>query len=65
MNDRIRIARLTLRKTQGQLAKELGVCLNTIASWEAGTRTPPTRKLVALCAALGISFDYLLTGKTA
>ena len=63
MRDRIRIARLTLRKTQIQLAEEMGVCPNTIASWESGDRTPPTRKLVALCAALGISLDYLLTGK--
>lgn len=66
MKDRIRIRRLTLRKTQKQLATALGMkSANTIANWESGLRTPPTKILSQLADELQVSLDYLLNGKDA
>ena len=65
MKDRIRILRLTMRKTQKQLATALGMkSANTVANWESGLRTPPTKILPQLADELEVSLDYLLTGKT-
>ena len=64
MKDRIRILRLTMRKTQKQLATALGMkSANTIANWESGLRTPPTKILPQLADELQVSLDYLLTGR--
>jgi len=64
MKDRIRILRLTMRKTQKQLATALGMkSANTVANWESGLRTPPTKILPQLADELEVSLDYLLTGK--
>lgn len=66
MKDRIRIRRLTLRKTQRQLATALGMkSANTIANWESGLRTLPTKILTQLADELQVSLDYLLNGKDA
>lgn len=64
MKDRIRIRRLTLRKTQKQLATALGMkSANTIANWESGLRTPPTKILSQLADELEVSLDFLLNGR--
>lgn len=46
--------------TQGQLAKLLGVTVQTISNWEHGRRMPDADSMRELCLALDISSDWLL-----
>ena len=53
-------ARLRAGFTQQQLAKELQVHQNSIASWERGVTDPHCSMLRDLCCKLSVSADYLL-----
>ena len=59
----------TLRKsvglTQEQLAEQLKVKRSTVAMWETGQNTPPTKYLVELADVFGCSVDELLRTETA
>lgn len=57
--DRLRKHRLRTRKTQTQMAAEIGVAQSSYAQWETGQRTPELRHLPAICQVLGVSVEEL------
>lgn len=63
--DRIRQARRAARLSQADLADSLDVASSAVAQWESphGT-TPRIEKFPALAAAVGVSVDWLLTGRS-
>jgi len=63
--DRIRQARRAARLSQADLADSLEVASSAVAQWESpnGT-TPRIEKFPALAAAVGVSVDWLLTGRS-
>jgi len=60
--ERLQEARLSKEWTQGQLASAAGVSQGTIGNIESGLRKNP-RELLAIASALGVSPDWLKTGK--
>ena len=60
---RIKDLRIENRKTQEQVAKDLGTTKATIGRYELGTREPKTDILNALADYFGVTTDYLL-GRT-
>ena len=62
-----RIASLRQRKgmTQAELAAELAVTPAALGAYEQGRRAPSAEMLVTLSRTLGVSVDYLLTGRPA
>lgn len=56
---RIKYLRHEAKKTQAELAEELGVVQSAIANWECGTAMPSADKLPAIAAALGCSINDL------
>jgi transcriptional regulator with XRE-family HTH domain len=61
--DRVKAARLEKGWSQVQLAEEAGVSQSAIGNIESGQRKRP-RDLVSIGAALGVSAEWLETGKT-
>lgn len=63
--DRIRQARRTAKLSQAELADTLEVASSAVAQWESpnGT-TPRIEKFPALADAIGVSVDWLLTGRS-
>ena len=59
---RIRQRRNALGLTQLQLAKMIGVTNNTVHFWEIG-KVRPWETLAKLAASLGVTADWLLTGR--
>lgn len=49
--------------SQGQLAQKAGIDLQKISKYERGVSSPPITTLVKIAAALGVSLDYLVTGR--
>lgn len=62
ISDRLKAAREESGLTQGQLAVAAGVTQGTISNVESGLRKNP-RELLAIAKALGVSPDWLKTGK--
>jgi transcriptional regulator with XRE-family HTH domain len=60
MGDRIRMHRARLRMSQTQLAKLVGLSLNSISAIEAGHTDPRASRLKAIAKVLGVTTDYLL-----
>jgi transcriptional regulator with XRE-family HTH domain len=60
---RVRVRRTTLKLTQEELAVELGVTHQHISRIEGGHAVPSLDLLVGLSRRLGVSTDYLLTGR--
>lgn len=52
--------RVRLGLDQDQLAKRIGVHVNTVRLWESGDGKPGAENLTKLCQAFGCSADYLL-----
>ena len=52
-----------MRISQTQLAKRLHISPSAIGMYEQGRREPSAGILVGLAKELGVSVDYLLTGK--
>ncbi len=50
--------------TQEQLSEALGVNRSTLAMWETGANTPPTKYLLPLADALDCTVDALLSDET-
>ena len=50
--------------TQEELASRLGVASQAVSKWENDLSCPDISLLPALCQALGVTSDELLTGKT-
>lgn len=63
--DRIRQARRAAKLSQAELAETLEVASSAVAQWESpnGT-TPRIEKFPALADAIGVSADWLLTGRS-
>lgn len=60
-SERVKAARITSRKTQSQIADELGVKLNTYQTWE-GRTLMPHQHLIPFCYATRSDAYFLLTG---
>jgi transcriptional regulator with XRE-family HTH domain len=62
-----RIARLRGEKgwTQPDLARRLEVSRERLSKWERGKHEPPLDMVIALCDALEVSIDELVTGSPA
>ncbi len=60
---RVRARRTSLKLTQEELAGELGVTHQHVSRIEGGHAVPSLELLVRLSRRLGVSTDYLLTGR--
>nr|WP_029313739.1 S24 family peptidase [Aeromonas caviae] len=63
VNERIKSRRIACGLTQDQVASRVGVTRVAVSHWERGGADPNGRYLNELAAALGVSVDWLLTGK--
>ena len=54
---KLTFARIARNWTQGEVAEQLGVALDTIHSWESGRRMPTALKLELWADALGYDLD--------
>lgn len=63
IHDRIASRRREIGLSQVALAKKTGVSGTSVSKWESGFNQPKGRYLNDLAAALGVSVDWLLTGK--
>lgn len=62
---RIKAAREAAGYTNGELCRILGVRPSRITSWENGKALPNTPRLwIALCEALDITADFIISGAT-
>lgn len=61
--DRLAAAREQAGLSQGDLAKRLGVKLNTLEAWEQDLKEPRANRLQMLSGMLNISLSWLLTGQ--
>lgn len=60
---RINERRKYLSLTQEQIAESMGVSVQMISNLELGKKAIRPENLVKICSVLGISSDYILTGK--
>jgi transcriptional regulator with XRE-family HTH domain len=60
---RIKKTRQKLKVTQHELAKAIGVTAQHISAIEQGKREPSLTSLARLAEELGVSIDYLVSGK--
>ena len=63
LGERIAYLRGKLGWSQAQLAKRLNISPSAVGMYEQGRREPPVDILVTLSGTLGVSMDYLLTGR--
>ena len=63
LGQRIRQKREALKLTQEQLAKNLGLTSQYISIIEQDKRSPSLLALVKLAEELGVTIDYLVSGK--
>lgn len=49
--------------TEYQLCKEIGIKQSTFSTWKTEDRVPNTMRVASIANALGVSVDYLVTGK--
>lgn len=63
LGDRIRIRRKVMKLTQVQLAEALNLTQQQISFFEQSTREPSLSLLIRIAEELGVTADYLLTGK--
>ncbi|HEX7048026.1 MAG TPA: helix-turn-helix transcriptional regulator [Gammaproteobacteria bacterium] len=64
IHDRIREAREQAGISQTELARLLGVTRSACSQWESSSGTAPRReRLEQLAALLGVSFEWLATGR--
>lgn len=62
-SNRIINARKEKGLSQEALAELIGVSRQAVSKWETGEAKPDVDKLIALCAVLELSMDYLCLGK--
>lgn len=62
-SDRIRDARKNKNLTQQRLGDLVGVSKTTVSQWEKGDYAPSGQNLYNLAKALGVSAEWLLSGK--
>lgn len=61
--DRLAFARENQGLSQAQLAKRLGLKVDTVKNWEADRSEPRANKLQMLAAFLNVSMVWLMTGE--
>ena len=65
LGERIAALRRNRGMSQAELAEHLGISPSAMGMYEQGRREPSAQTLVALSRELGVSTDFLLTGKAA
>ena len=65
LGDRLALARERQGLTQSQLARRLGLRVQTIRNWEADRSEPRANKLQMLAGFLNVSMVWLMTGEGA
>lgn len=63
MEKRIKEARKALGWSQADLARRMFVTQPSVAAWELGRKAPHTKNLARLAMLLGVSFEWLTTGR--
>ncbi|WP_261344971.1 helix-turn-helix domain-containing protein [Roseiconus nitratireducens] len=63
VGDRIRERRLELGWTQDHLCTKTGLSKSFLSELEGGKRSVSASNLLSIASALGVSLDYLMTGK--
>lgn len=61
--DRLALAREQQGMSQGQLARSLGLRLQTVKNWEADRSEPSANRVLMLAGALNVSIVWLMTGE--
>lgn len=61
--DRMALAREAQGLTQSQLARQLGLRVDSVRNWEADRAEPRANRLQMLAAFLNVSIVWLLTGQ--
>ena len=64
MGERIAERRKALKMTQEELAEKIDVSIPMISNLEQGKKAIRPENLVKICSVLGLSADFILTGKT-
>ena len=63
MDERIKELRKSMKMTQAEFGKRIGVRPNTITNYETGLRTPSDATILAICREFGVSETWLRTGE--
>lgn len=63
LGERIAMLRRGMGWNQSELARRLHISTSAVGMYEQGRREPSLASLVELAGVLGVSVDYLLTGK--
>ncbi len=63
MEERIKAARKAMQWSQADLARRMFVTQPSVADWESGRKAPHTKNLTRLAILLGVSFEWLTTGR--
>lgn len=63
MNERIKNLRKAFDLSQSAFGDRLGVKQNTVATWEAGTRTPSDALITSICREFGVDEVWLRHGE--
>ena len=56
----LKAARVNAGLTQKQVAKAIGVCVNTLIKWERGEKSPRVEQGRRLCELYGRSWDEIV-----
>ena len=59
MRVNMKAARITMNKSIGQVAKELGVCSNTVMNWERGHSEPTAAQFEDFLNYLGLTWEHV------
>ena len=62
VGDRVKLTRVKLKITQVSLANKIKMTQQGLSLIENNKVNPPTKCLRKICAALGVSFEYIVTG---
>lgn len=65
LQDRITKARTHAGLNKGELAKKMGLSVNTLGRWESGANTPTEKNLQALAEATGVPVEWFYQDETA
>lgn len=63
MRNRIKQARLSAKLSQKALAEKIGISDAALSKIESGINNPAPQTIIALCAVLGVSRQWLETGE--
>jgi len=63
LGERIKILRTEKKLSQEYLAEKLNVSRQAVSKWENDISSPDTNNLISLAEILGVSVEYLATGK--